>query len=1077
MADSDSHNQSEAITDDTTVPAYRTAEQVTVHSFLQETLNFLTSLGRNPDRCVVCEKSTTRFLVYSLAHSLFRCSLPVMVCRDCARRYPFAARTNSLLPSAALMTLLVAVFAGLSGQFALCGVLVLCVGAVRVLFPEPFKSSSIPQAAFDDQIDTIPTLKWLRDEVPSCQIRRPREKTLYCSQQDSPASKFKTSLMLNLPVRFLCSFGDLNRSRIDEGLLDGLIRHVMRLEKEWLAQTKHGNAAAIQVAVAVLPDDKLAFDLEVRPQLTRKQRKAFQDQLDAIPPIPVAAPIVFAVRDVALNGWDRLRELPSPFCNWPLAETSDPAFAYSQAAMQVFQIESMERSVELSPERLHAWSTLLPDDAELGFRYVVSLALDGRVNESEVQLQQFLARHGDLPRWRIRYANALDAIGQTERAAAACSQLISRHKGFTDAYSYLAYLQLQLARPEDAAATLERAPTTGCNASYWFTAARVAEARQDVDKAITCLSRCLMKDLNFLPAYLARAELLTTLGKHQAALDDVDRYERLESPTPATIRTRVILLHALGRANEALEILDDAVGKFPDEPVLMYLRADTLVDVGKVEMAREACTALLQTTPDLKVGYELRARVHLAAHEPEQAIRDAEHAIEIGHETPTLLLYLAAARSMLDDEDGAFEDLTRACDLDPQNANTRFQRARISLHRDDSDAAAEDLTAAITLAPEWTQPLVARGFLELNQGQWDQAQADFDRALELDPRAVDAIRGKSLALEARGQRDAALALLDKALAIDPQHVACLLDRSRLMEAEHDLDAARQALDAALEATPDLIPALLSRAQLKMQQGDFANAKIDFDAILREHPAFMPALIGRSVTFDYQGEREQSQEDLDAAVQQSPEYAEQIEVAQLMLKAEVAFTNDRFDDVINAANQALEIIPDSKKALRARAAARWYTEEFVEAAQDYSTLLEDEEQPDASLLSARGQVYAELGDFELALEDLQSAVSIFRDNDGPQTALAYSLNGLGRTLVGLDRMQEAAAAFDESAALKPDNAWLQFNRGLMFMEQKNNASAAECFQRALELKNPALSPRKRLRAQGVLERLSRKDDSV
>jgi tetratricopeptide (TPR) repeat protein len=107
---------------------------------------------------------------------------------------------------------------------------------------------------------------------------------------------------------------------------------------------------------------------------------------------------------------------------------------------------------------------------------------------------------------------------------------------------------------------------------------------------------------------------------------------------------------------------------------------------------------------------------------------------------------------------------------------------------------------------------------------------------------------------------------------------------------------------------------------------------------------------------------------------------------------------------------------------------------------------------------------------LALADLQEAVELARKSE-LNTVLAYTLNGLGKTLAGLGRYAEAQAAFEESFSLQPKNAWLHFNQGLMAAVQNQTARAVDFFKQALELTDPALSPKKRAKAKAYVERYS------
>jgi tetratricopeptide (TPR) repeat protein len=283
------------------------------------------------------------------------------------------------------------------------------------------------------------------------------------------------------------------------------------------------------------------------------------------------------------------------------------------------------------------------------------------------------------------------------------------------------------------------------------------------------------------------------------------------------------------------------------------------------------------------------------------------------------------------------------------------------------------------------------------------------------------------------------------------------------------------LDAALQLMPDLLPALFQRAHLHLSLGEHEAARRDFDAILKQSPDFAPAFIGRSVAWEQAGNLEQSENDFGEATQAAPQDAENLELARLLLNASAAHSSQQFEKAVAYATEAIQQDPENLQAYQIRAVAYWYSEQFVEAVDDFSHLVQSADDADRGYYSGRGQVYAELGEYDKALEDLDRAVAMAREN-GPSAALAYSLNGRGRALTGLGRSEDAERDFAESLQLKPDNAWLHFNRGLFYLENGQTENAAACFDLSLHVSSPPLTPRKQSRASGFLKKIAQSQRS-
>ena len=128
-----------------------------------------------------------------------------------------------------------------------------------------------------------------------------------------------------------------------------------------------------------------------------------------------------------------------------------------------------------------------------------------------------------------------------------------------------------------------------------------------------------------------------------------------------------------------------------------------------------------------------------------------------------------------------------------------------------------------------------------------------------------------------------------------------------------------------------------------------------------------------------------------------------------LYTESIFRREEFDEAISRATEAIEMDEACLPAYAMRAGAHWYSEQLVEAIDDYSRLIE-EDGDDFHALAGRGQVYAELGEFDLALADLERAIALGQKRGG-KTGLAYAYNGRALVLAGLGRLDEALRDFD------------------------------------------------------------------
>ena len=151
----------------------------------------------------------------------------------------------------------------------------------------------------------------------------------------------------------------------------------------------------------------------------------------------------------------------------------------------------------------------------------------------------------------------------------------------------------------------------------------------------------------------------------------------------------------------------------------------------------------------------------------------------------------------------------------------------------------------------------------------------------------------------------------------------------------------------------------------------------------------------------------------------------------------------------------------------RGESHWYSEQFVEAIDDFTSVVKLSEDDNYDALSSRGQVYAEIGEYDLAITDLKKVIDAKPEKTNP-SLVAHAHCGLGLAYVGQNDFELADQHFRNSIETNPENAWLQYNQGLMYVQQKDPEKAVVCFDLALQFAKPKLPPRKKQKAEAYLK---------
>ena len=525
---------------------------------------------------------------------------------------------------------------------------------------------------------------------------------------------------------------------------------------------------------------------------------------------------------------------------------------------------------------------------------------------------------------------------------------------------------------------------------------------------------------------------------------------------------------AIGRVADAEQAYRSAIEEAPLNLALKLQWAEFLAQTGRLELGRQECDRIIETAAQFGMAYAVRAAIALEMNQFEEAIRDANRAIEHGANGPKTYLIRGIAKAGQGDVEEGLKDVDLCVEQAPENALGRFHRGRLYVALEEYASAVAEYSAALEISTGWTDARIERGYALLALEEHVEAAQDFEQAIQESAVRADAYAGRGITHLAAGRKAAALEDLNKAVALDPHNLRGRLHRAGLLVDQFEAELAKEDLNEILAARPTFEPALWQRAHVHLQLGQFSDAERDFDRLIEINPDVPLALIGRSVALELSGDVEKAEADREEARRLAPFSDEQLTASQNLLAASAASSNEQFERAIELATNLIEDQPDPPcDAYRIRGHANWYAGNLVEALEDYSVILEQSDEATRHDFSAFGQILGELGEFERGLESLDRSVEIAREQDD-LVGLAFSLSGRGRALAGLGRFDEADVSFTESLKLRPDNAWLHFNRGMMYFEQKKLKQALACFELALCVDSPKLPPGKRRRAAGFVK---------
>ena len=398
--------------------------------------------------------------------------------------------------------------------------------------------------------------------------------------------------------------------------------------------------------------------------------------------------------------------------------------------------------------------------------------------------------------------------------------------------------------------------------------------------------------------------------------------------------------------------------------------------------------------PELVEGYLLIARLNMLPGGDKLAITEAtSKAIEILEDDPierSAALVLRALTYGAGDADKRMADLDAAVKDDPKNLEALRARAALRLQNEDVAGAISDME--LVLAEDPTNQQVAQTVV--------QRLVELERvedALELLTKALDKKPSEGLyrlrAILHRMQRDeeSALADLNKALALQPKDPASLLQRAEIALSRNDIQSAKNDLRAAERIDRRIAgaeQAIFVRCLIAIEEGRMADAINEMKTLVSRDPSNQERRLQLANLYIQDERPRKAIEMLTAVIDADPK-----NVGALRSRADALLSVGDHGEAINDYESALSAAGDDERydASGLMNNLAWVLatspnddirdgKRAVELGEK-AVELTDAKEP--HILSTLAAGYAEIGDFDKAIEWSGKAVELGKEQDHNQ----------------------------------------------------------------------------------------------
>jgi Tfp pilus assembly protein PilF len=183
------------------------------------------------------------------------------------------------------------------------------------------------------------------------------------------------------------------------------------------------------------------------------------------------------------------------------------------------------------------------------------------------------------------------------------------------------------------------------------------------------------------------------------------------------------------------------------------------------------------------------------------------------------------------------------------------------------------------------------------------------------------------------------------------------------------------------ATPNRMRAamkLVTDAQDQLQKGDAAGAKRNVDAVLQRDPTFWPALYVRAQIYSHEGKYDLALKDCNEALRQDRSVVEAA-----LLRANVNARLGKYADALKEFNYLISLHPRNVTLARALGDRAWFQatcpdasfRNGQEAIKDAKAACSIMVWKDENMIETLAAAYAEVGDFNSAVQYAQQALAI------------------------------------------------------------------------------------------------------
>ena len=411
---------------------------------------------------------------------------------------------------------------------------------------------------------------------------------------------------------------------------------------------------------------------------------------------------------------------------------------------------------------------------------------------------------------------------------------------------------------------------------YRIQLAQLLLQTDQLEKAEAVMREAVAADPKDAQRYLMIADMYTSRKNPEAAVAYL-RESIEQQPELSELRLGLARLYEQAKKpDEAKRVYETMVAHYGEEPPGLVARnrlAVMLGEAGDTETASKLIEEVLAVNPKDGDALVIKGRLAMQRSDFDTAVTSFRAALRDQPDSVFILHLLAEAQLRNGDAELAGDNLRRAVEVAPQNADARIKYARYLITRKELVRALEQIDAVLDKDADNADAIAAKSEVLAAKGDLAAVKEQLAKLKQAAPDNPEASLRLARVNMAEGDTAAALAEVDAVLQRDGANTQALILKTDILATTKDFAALEAAIKQLKEAAP-------KNPEGFFRMGRYLRSKNDIDGALKEYEqgyalaegAGKTALLTEIVNTQLAaGQAEQAQARVEAVLSQEPEH--------------------------------------------------------------------------------------------------------------------------------------------------------------------------------------------------------------